>query len=119
MTVNITVNDFIQYFNQTKDLIYKEKEYVTELDSATGDGDHWVNVNKGFEQITNILKDAPDDFTFVDLFKKIGMTMFSSVGGSSGALYGSGYVAASKICKEKIMNMNWIFMHSMMYIMPC
>lgn len=101
MTVNITVNDFIQYFNQTKDLIYKEKEYVTELDSATGDGDHWVNVNKGFEQITNILKDAPDDFTFVDLFKKIGMTMFSSVGGSSGALYGSGYVAASKICKEK------------------
>lgn len=101
MTVKMTVNDFIQYFNQTKDRIYKEKDYVTELDSATGDGDHWVNVNKGFEQITSGLKDAPADLTFVDLFKNIGMTMFSSVGGSSGALYGSGYVAASKICKEK------------------
>ena len=50
MTVKMTVNDFIRYFNQTKDLIYQEKDYVTELDSATGDGDHWVNVNKGFEQ---------------------------------------------------------------------
>ncbi len=101
MTVKMTVNDFIRYFNQTKDLIYQEKDYVTELDSATGDGDHWVNVNKGFEKITSLFEDDSTNLNFSDFFKKIGMTMFSAVGGSSGALYGSGYIAASKECKTK------------------
>lgn len=34
------------------------------------------------------------------MFKKVGMTLFSAVGGSSGALYGSGYIAMSKACKD-------------------
>lgn len=97
MGFQITTEDFVKYFNQTKELIAAQKDYVTELDATTGDGDHWVNVNKGFEKITE-LSDELNKMNLSDMFKKVGMTMFSAVGGSSGALYGSGYIAASRAC---------------------
>lgn len=96
----IDTNDFIAYFQITKEVIAGQKDYVTELDSTTGDGDHWVNVNMGFEKIT-ALSDELKDMNLSDMFKKVGMTMYSAVGGSSGALYGSGYMAASRACAGK------------------
>ena len=96
----IDTNDFIAYFQMTKEVIAGQKDYVTELDSTTGDGDHWVNVNMGFERIT-ALSDELKDMNLSDMFKKVGMTMYSAVGGSSGALYGSGYMAASRACAGK------------------
>lgn len=96
----IDTNDFIAYFQMTKEVIAGQKDYVTELDSTTGDGDHWVNVNMGFEKIT-ALSDELRDMNLSDMFKKVGMTMYSAVGGSSGALYGSGYLAASRACAGK------------------
>lgn len=97
MGFQLDTKDFVEYFNKTKELIASQKDYVTELDATTGDGDHWVNVNKGFEKITE-LSDQLVGLSLQDMFKKVGMTMFSAVGGSSGALYGSGYIAASKAC---------------------
>jgi len=96
----LTTKDFITYFQQAKQVIEENKEYVTELDSTTGDGDHWVNVNMGFEKITSLSQEL-SGLSLADMFKKVGMTMFSAVGGSSGALYGSGYLAASKACAGK------------------
>lgn len=93
-------NDFIAYFQVTKEVIAGQKDYVTELDSTTGDGDHWVNVNMGFEKITALSAELKD-MNLSDMFKKVGMTMYSAVGGSSGALYGSGYMAASRACAGK------------------
>ncbi len=97
MGFQLDTKDFVEYFNQTKEFIASQKDYVTELDASTGDGDHWVNVNKGFEKITE-QSDQLMHLSLSDMFKKVGMTMFSAVGGSSGALYGSGYIAASKAC---------------------
>lgn len=99
MGFQLDTKDFVEYFKQTKELIASQKDYVTELDATTGDGDHWVNVNKGFEKITE-LSDQLTNMSLADMFKKVGMTMFSAVGGSSGALYGSGYIAASKVCGD-------------------
>lgn len=98
MGFQLNTKDFVEYFNKTKELIASQKDYVTELDATTGDGDHWVNVNKGFEKITE-LSNQLSELSLQDMFKKVGMTMFSAVGGSSGALYGSGYIAASKACE--------------------
>ena len=100
MAFSITTQDFVNYFNQTKDIIAAQKDYVTELDATTGDGDHWVNVNMGFEKITALTPDL-EKMSLADMFKKVGMTMYSAVGGSSGALYGSGYMAASRACMGK------------------
>lgn len=100
MGFKLYTKDFLTYFEQAKEKIASQKDYVTELDSTTGDGDHWVNVNMGFEKITSLAKDM-ENLSVSDMFKKVGMTMFSAVGGSSGALYGSGYIAASKASAGK------------------
>lgn len=99
MGFSLKTEDYIQYFKKTKDIIADQKEYITELDASTGDGDHWVNIHKGFEKIVE-LSDQLENLSLSDMFKKVGMTLFSAVGGSSGALYGSGYIAMSKACKD-------------------
>ena len=50
MGFSLKTEDYIQYFKKTKDIIADQKEYITELDASTGDGDHWVNIHKGFEK---------------------------------------------------------------------
>lgn len=93
-------NDYIEYINQVAIVIKKNKDYITELDSATGDGDHWLNLNIGFEKL---VEEATlwGELNYSELFQKIAMTMMSAMGGSSGVLYGSAYLAASKILVEK------------------
>jgi dihydroxyacetone kinase-like protein len=57
-------------------------------------------MHSGFSKLVSI---APELSTLAisDLFKKIGMTLMSTVGGSSGALYGSAYIVASKMAVGK------------------
>lgn len=100
MGFQLETKDFTAYFQYTREVIAAQKDYVTELDSTTGDGDHWVNVNMGFEKITALSQEL-ETMTLAAMFKKVGMTMYSAVGGSSGALYGSGYMAASRVCAER------------------
>lgn len=100
MGFQLETKDFTAYFQYTREVIAAQKDYVTELDSTTGDGDHWVNVNMGFEKITALSQEL-ETMTLAAMFKKVGMTMYSAVGGSSGALYGSGYMAASRVCVDR------------------
>ena len=91
----MTSQDYVDYLRDAAAVIRENKDYITELDAATGDGDHWANMNKGFEKL---VADGDDlaALAIPDLFKKIGMTLMSTVGGSSGVLYGSAYLAAAK-----------------------
>ena len=60
---------------------FKEKESeLTDLDRAIGDGDHGVNMVRGFEH----LKEKIDDQSMQALFKSTGMTLMSNVGGATG-----------------------------------
>ena len=61
----------------------KESE-LTDLDRSIGDGDHGVNMERGFSH----LKDNIDDKDMASLFKSTGMTLMSNIGGASGPLYG-------------------------------
>ena len=83
----ITSDDYVAYLNRAAAVIRDSKDYISGLDAATGDGDHWANLNLGFEAIIlagEKLRKLPID----EVFKQIGMLMMSRVGGSSGILYG-------------------------------
>lgn len=41
------------------DVIDENKLYLSELDAAIGDGDHGLNLHKGFKAITEKIKDMP------------------------------------------------------------
>ena len=49
--------DYLEYFSRVLKKLEQEKDYVTELDAATGDGDHWANMYTGFKKLT----DSADD----------------------------------------------------------
>lgn len=93
--MKLTSKAYADYLALAYERIHEQEEYVTDLDLATGDGDHWANLNKGFAKLAQ-MRDELAELTLDELFKKVGMTMMAVIGGSSGVLYGGAYVAASK-----------------------
>jgi dihydroxyacetone kinase-like protein len=69
------------------------KQYLTELDSAIGDGDHGINMDRGFQAVVAKLPEIGSD-SAGGLFKGVGMTLISTVGGASGPLYGTFFLRA-------------------------
>jgi phosphoenolpyruvate---glycerone phosphotransferase subunit DhaL len=65
---------------------------LTALDQAIGDGDHGVNMKRGFEAVLGKL-DAIATQPLDEAFKTIGKTLVMTVGGASGPLYGSFFIA--------------------------
>ncbi|MET0414663.1 MAG: dihydroxyacetone kinase subunit DhaL, partial [Actinoplanes sp.] len=72
-------------------LIAAEKDNLTALDSAIGDADHGVNLDRGMTAVLAVL-DADPPTGPADLFKRTGMTLVSKVGGASGPLYGTAFL---------------------------
>lgn len=100
MGFQLTSTDYANYIRKAYELIHAKGDYITELDSATGDGDHWTNINMGFEKLVEVA-DELEQLSVFEEFKKIGTIMMSVIGGSSGVLYGSAYLAAAKVLKDK------------------
>ncbi|QPF87354.1 dihydroxyacetone kinase subunit L [Bradyrhizobium genosp. L] len=68
---------------------------LTRLDQAIGDGDHGTNMKRGFEAVLGKL-DAISAQPLDEAFKMIGKTLVMTVGGASGPLYGSFFLAAGE-----------------------
>jgi len=100
MAIRVTSELYADYLVNVHELINSKGDYITQLDSATGDGDHWSNLNKGFTKLSE-MRDELAELRLYDAFKKIGMTMMSVIGGSAGVLYGGAYIAAAGTLKEK------------------
>ncbi len=79
------VSDWIRAFAAT---VAENKDYLTELDSAIGDADHGINMNRGMQAVLGKL-DAGEAADVGALLKTVGMTLVSTVGGASGPLYGT------------------------------
>ena len=98
MSFLLTSKDYVAYINKAAKKIHENGEYISALDAATGDGDHWANINLGFENLVA----AGDELSAMPIDRalmKIGNLMMSKIGGSSGILYGGAYMAAAKACK--------------------
>lgn len=76
MAIQLTVKDYTEYLKLAYEKIHREKDYITALDSATGDGDHWVNIDLGFEALLKQLEEI-SIMDFGSAFHKIGMIMMS------------------------------------------
>ena len=105
MGFQLTTKDYVEYIKKAYEKIHANGDYITELDSATGDGDHWTNINMGFEKLVEASAEL-GTMSLFDAFKKISMIMMSVIGGSGGVLYGSAYMEAAKLLngKETIQN---------------
>jgi dihydroxyacetone kinase-like protein len=68
---------------------------LTTLDQAIGDGDHVDNLKRGLQALA-VQSDALSQLDWHSAFQKIGMAVMSSIGGASGSLYGTLFIALSK-----------------------
>ena len=82
-------------------LIVENAPMLTELDIAIGDGDHGENMKRGFSAIEKKLEAGTPPADLPGLFKLVGMTLLSSVGGAAGPLYGGFFLALSKASAGK------------------
>lgn len=75
-----------------------EKDYLTELDNEIADGDHGINLARGFVAVEEKLPSlAGKDIGTI--LKTAGMQLVSKVGGASGALYGTFFMKAGMAAK--------------------
>ena len=79
--------------------ITENKEHLNSLDTAIGDGDHGSNLTRGATAVKEQAEGA-DYENLSDLFKDVGMTLVSKVGGASGPLYGSAFIEMAKKARE-------------------
>lgn len=81
-------------------VIETNAEEVTALDQAIGDGDHVTNLQRGIKALV-AQSDELAQLDWAAAWQKIGMTMMTAVGGASGSLYGTLFVAMSKAAREQ------------------
>ncbi len=77
--------------------IQKNKEYLSEIDGAIGDGDHGINMNKGFTLCSERLN---KDMDLKDSLNLLGDILLCEIGGSMGPIYGSFFNRMSEIVKN-------------------
>ena len=94
-----------ELFIKTADVIIENKNYLTELDAAIGDGDHGVNLARGFNKLKEKLE-AESFESRSELFKLTAMTLISNVGGASGPLYGTAFLNISKVISENELSLD-------------
>jgi dihydroxyacetone kinase-like protein len=88
-----TTEDVLTCLHRMADVIEENKKYLTKLDSAIGDADHGINMNRGFKAVLKKISSAEDKDAGT-ILKTAGMALVSSVGGAGGPLYGTAFMQA-------------------------
>lgn len=74
-------------------VIHENREYLSDIDGAIGDGDHGINMDKGFQLTSTRLTDG---MSMSEAMKTLGRTLLMEIGGSMGPLYGQFFKAMAK-----------------------
>jgi phosphoenolpyruvate---glycerone phosphotransferase subunit DhaL len=90
----ITAAHVIRFIERSATTIKAQRDYLTQLDSAIGDADHGVNLDRGFSMVLTKLPGVANK-DIGAILKTVGTTLVSTVGGASGPLYGTAFLRAS------------------------
>jgi dihydroxyacetone kinase-like protein len=88
-TVNVWMAEIVA-------VVRAEAEYLTQLDAAIGDGDHGVNMRRGFDAVDKALAVEDGETPPGRLLILVGKTLIATVGGASGPLYGTAFRRAGR-----------------------
>lgn len=90
----ITLRQLIDWLKKLDAVYTEQKDFLSKLDSDIGDGDHGVNMARGFNAVVSAVDSAqPADIGAV--FKTASMSLIKTVGGASGPLYGTFFLRAA------------------------
>jgi len=86
-------DDVLGWIKAVANMLSENNAYLTQLDSAIGDADHGANMDRGFKAVMNKMPEISDK-DIGTIFKTVGMTLLSTVGGAGGPLYGTFFLQA-------------------------
>ena len=100
MKKNLTTEEFIKILYIICDDIEKNKDYFSELDRATGDGDHGVTMSIGWTAVKEKLDTLSSDLTFDKICMQVASSFLSAVGASAGPLYATALMRGGAKLKD-------------------
>lgn len=80
--------------------IIAQKDYLTDLDRQIADGDHGINMTRGFQAAMDAVEEMDDTTKPGPVLETIGRAFIHNVGGAAGPLYGTGFIKAAAVCDE-------------------
>jgi phosphoenolpyruvate---glycerone phosphotransferase subunit DhaL len=86
--MSLGYDDVLRWIRTFAAEVETNKEQLTQLDAAVGDGDHGINMQRGMSAVL-VKVDASEEQDIGALLKSVGMTLVSTVGGAGGPLYGT------------------------------
>jgi dihydroxyacetone kinase-like protein len=89
----IARDDALEWIKACAKVLAENKDYLIQLDAAIGDADHGANMDRGFQAVKNKMPELSDK-DIGTIFKTVGMTLLSTVGGAGGPLYGTFFIQA-------------------------
>lgn len=89
----------VRWLRAFAEQVHSRRDALTALDSAIGDADHGVNLDRGMAAVAHGL-DPGGSVPPGSVLKRAGMTLVSTVGGASGPLYGTLLLRMAAVCGE-------------------
>lgn len=92
-TASVKIQGAAQVVHDLITVINANRQYLSEIDGAIGDGDHGINMSKGFSQCSDALKAMSTQPDLAKAFDTLALSLLEGIGGSMGPLYGNFFMA--------------------------
>jgi dihydroxyacetone kinase-like protein len=102
----ISRDDAVKWIRASASVIFENRDYLIQLNSETGDADHGANMDRGFRAVIARMPEISHQ-DIGTIFKTVGMTLQSTIGGAAGPLYGTFFLQAGRKAAGKMeLNLN-------------
>jgi dihydroxyacetone kinase-like protein len=96
----VSRQDVLRWLNALQEVFAENRQQLTDLDSAVGDGDCGISLDRGFTAVqAELTANPPADIRAV--FQNVATVLIKTMGGSSGPLLGTFFLRAGSACAEK------------------
>lgn len=98
--MSVNKENLLSIINNMQKNINSNRSYLSDLDREIGDGDHGINMDRGFQEVIKKM-DEMEKQDLAGILRTAGMTLAFKVGGAAGPLYGTAFMKASDELKGK------------------
>ena len=96
----VSTQDVLRWLNALQKVFAENRQQLTDLDAAVGDGDFGISLDRGFTAVqAELSANPPADLRAV--FQKVANVLIKTMGGSSGPLFGTFFLRAGAACADK------------------
>jgi dihydroxyacetone kinase-like protein len=98
--MSVGTPEVVKWLEILQQVYAENRQWLTELDSAIGDADHGINMDRGFTAVrAELAAHPPSDIR--SIFQSVATVLIRHVGGAAGPLYGTFFLRAAAACAGK------------------